>query len=39
MTSWIWMKGVVVAVAEPIALVNEHDDRPSVKKLIDDNRK
>ena len=33
------MKGVGVAVAEPIALVNEHDDRLSVKKLIDDNRK
>ena len=39
MTSWPWMKGVGVAVAEPIAPVNEHDDRPSAKALIDDNRK
>jgi hypothetical protein len=33
------MQGVGVDVAEPIAPVNEHDDRPSAKALIDDNRK
>jgi hypothetical protein len=39
MTSWPWMKGVDVAVADPIPLVNEYDERPSVKDLISENRK
>ena len=33
------MKGVSVAIADPIPLVNEYDDRVSVKARIDDNRK
>ena len=33
------MKGVDVAVADPIPLVNEYDDRVAVKSLIDTNRK
>jgi len=38
MTSWPWMKGVQVAVADPIPPVNEHDKRPSVKELIEKHR-
>lgn len=37
MTSWIWMKGVDVAIADPIA-VEENDDRPSIKALVLENR-
>jgi hypothetical protein len=33
------MAGISVAIADPIPLVNEYDDRVSVKALIDDNRK
>ena len=32
------MSGVGLAIADPIPLVNEYDDRVSVKALIDDNR-
>ncbi|KAI2510873.1 hypothetical protein MHU86_3494 [Fragilaria crotonensis] len=39
MTSWPWIKGVDVANADPIPLVNEYDERPSVKALINKNRK
>jgi hypothetical protein len=39
MTSWPWMKGVDVAIADPIPLLNEHDERPPVKDLISENRK
>ena len=35
MTSWVWMKGVDEAVADPIDPINEHDERPSVKALLD----
>ena len=38
MTSWPWMKGVGVAVADAIPALNEHDERPSAKGLIDENR-
>ena len=38
MTSWPWMKGVEIAIADPIPLVNELDERPSVKELIDKHR-
>ena len=34
MTSWPWMKDVQEAVANPIAPINEHDDRQSVKALL-----
>jgi hypothetical protein len=33
------MAGISVAIADPIPLVNEYDDRVSVKALIEDNRK
>lgn len=36
--AWPWMRGVNVAIADPIPPVNECDDRPSVKALIDENR-
>jgi hypothetical protein len=39
MTSWPWMKGVGVAIADPIPLVNEYDDRVSAKARIDENRR
>jgi hypothetical protein len=38
MTSWPWMKGVGVGVADAIPPVDELDDRPSVKGLIEENR-
>ena len=38
MTSWPWMKGCTTAIADPIPPVTAQDDRPSVKKLIDDHR-
>ena len=38
MTSWIWMKGVSVAIADPIDPVTPEDVRPSVKALIDEHR-
>jgi hypothetical protein len=38
MTSWPWMKGVGVALADPAPPLNEHDERPSAKALIDENR-
>ena len=39
MTSWPWINGVDVAIADPIPLLNGQDSRPSVKALIQDNRK
>lgn len=39
MTSWPWMKGIDVAIADPIPPVNEYDERPSVKELIEKKRK
>ena len=33
------MKGIDVAVIDPIPLLNEYDVRPSVKALIFENRK
>lgn len=39
MTSWPWMKGIDNAIADPIPLLNEYDERPSVKALIEENRK
>lgn len=38
MTSWPWMKGVEVAVANPCAPVCPEDDRPAVKDLLEENR-
>ena len=38
MTSWPWMKGVEAAISDPIAPVDDYDERPSVKELIDKNR-
>jgi len=38
LASWPWMKGIDVAIAEPISPVNEYDKRLSVKDLIIDNR-
>ena len=38
MTSWPWMKGVGVALADPAPPLNEYDDRPSAKALIAENR-
>ena len=38
MTSWPWMQGFDVAIADPIEPVNEHDDRVSVKDLIKEHR-
>jgi hypothetical protein len=37
-SSWPWLKGVEVAVADPIPPVNQYDDRPSVKELIEKHR-
>ncbi|CAB9498712.1 expressed unknown protein [Seminavis robusta] len=34
MTSWPWMKGVEVAIADPVEPVCTEDDRPAVKALI-----
>jgi hypothetical protein len=37
-SSWPWMKGVAMAIADPIAPVTEHDIRESVKDLIQKHR-
>ena len=34
MTSWIWMKGIKEAIADPMDPVCPEDDRPSVKDMI-----
>jgi hypothetical protein len=39
MTSWPWMNGADIAIADPIPLLNDQDDRPSVRALVQDNRK
>jgi CRAL/TRIO domain len=36
MTSWIWMKGINIAIADPIEPVCLDDDRQSVKGLIEE---
>lgn len=38
MTSWVWMKGVDLAIADPIEPVTSDDDRPAVKDLIEEHR-
>ena len=38
MTSWPWMKGVGVALADPAPPLNEHDERPSAKDLVAQHR-
>lgn len=38
-SSWPWMKGIDLAIADPIPPVSSHDTRPSVKDLIKENRK
>eukprot|EP00934_Nitzschia_sp_Nitz4_P003904 Nitzschia sp. Nitz4//scaffold2_size372955//362198//363091//NITZ4_000481-RA/size372955-processed-gene-0.553-mRNA-1//-1//CDS//3329546952//3894//frame0 len=38
MTSWPWMKGVDLAIADPIEPVVPEDTRPSVKDLIKEHR-
>jgi hypothetical protein len=38
MTTWPWMKGVEEALADPVEPVNAHDERPSVKDLIEEHR-
>lgn len=38
MTSWSWMQGVELAIADPIPPVTERDKRLSVKQLIAENR-
>lgn len=38
MTSWLWMKGVDEAVADPIEPITSHDERPSVKALLEEHR-
>ena len=38
MTSWPWMKGVSVAIADPMDPVDAHDTRESVKGLIAQHR-
>jgi len=38
MSSWIWMKGVDVAIADPIDPVVPEDGRPAVKDLILEHR-
>ena len=38
MTSWPWMKGIDVAIADPIDPVDKYDVRPSVKELIETHR-
>lgn len=38
MSSWIWMKGLKVAIADAIAPVNDKDVRQSVKDLIAEHR-
>jgi CRAL/TRIO domain len=38
MTSWPWMKGIYEAISDPISNVNEYDKRPSVKRLLEENR-
>lgn len=37
MTSWIWMKDVSVAIADPIEPIDQFDRRPSVKDLLKKN--
>ena len=37
-SSWIWMKGIEVAIADPIDPIDYHDKRPSVKDLISQHR-
>mmetsp|Transcript_10837 Transcript_10837/g.18331 ORF Transcript_10837/g.18331 Transcript_10837/m.18331 type:complete len:307 (-) Transcript_10837:36-956(-) len=39
MTSWPWMKGIEEAIADPIPHVDEFDNRPSVKELINEHQK
>jgi CRAL/TRIO domain len=39
MSSWPWMKGLSQAIADPIPPINEYDNRPSVKGMIEGNRK
>jgi CRAL/TRIO domain len=39
MSSWPWMKGLSQAIADPIPPINEYDNRPSVKGIIEGNRK
>jgi len=38
MSKWPWMKGIEVALADPIPPTGDKDDRPSVKQLIEDHR-
>jgi len=38
MTSWAWMEGIEVAVADPMSPVNKYDKRLAVKDLIVENR-
>jgi hypothetical protein len=38
MTSWPWMEGIEVAIADPIEPVNAFDSRLTVKDLIETNR-
>ena len=39
MTSWPWMKGSKLAIADPMPLEHKEDERPSVKELIETHRK
>jgi len=38
MTSWVWMKGIDVAIADPCEPVTPEDKRKSVKELIEEHR-
>lgn len=38
MTTWPWMKGVEEAIADPIEPIDSHDERLSVKALIEEHR-
>lgn len=38
MTTWAWMDGVEEAIADPIEPLNSHDERESVKALIEEHR-
>lgn len=39
MSDWPWMKGLADAIADPISPIDEYDKRPSVKGMIEGNRK
>jgi hypothetical protein len=39
MSSWPWMTGFSQAIADPIPPIDEYDNRPSVKGIIEGNRK